>query len=80
LDFEKHIESKLVPFLNESNITAEIVLLSDGKYNNWIDLVDPSWSGAIPATLLLYGNKRLFFEGSFHSHSEIIELINKIKS
>ncbi len=28
------------------------MLMTDLDYNSWIDLVDPSWSGAIPATLI----------------------------
>jgi len=80
LDFEKHVESKLLPFLNESKIKADVVLLSDEKYNNWIDRVDPSWSGAIPATLITLNSKKIFYEGSFHSEKEILDLIKKIKS
>jgi len=80
LDFEKHLNSKLIPFLNTSKINANVILLTDGKYNSWIDRVDPSWSGAIPATLIIQGSKKLFFEGSFHSDEEIMELINKIKT
>ncbi len=79
LDFEKNLRSKVIPFLNTSKIKADVVLLSDGKYNDWIDKVDPSWSGSIPATLITLGEKNIFFEGSFHSEQEIIDLIHKIK-
>lgn len=80
LDFAKHIETRVIPLLNNMKISANVVLLADGKYNNWIDKVDPSWSGAIPATVIIQGNKKIFFEGSFHSNEEIIELIKKIKT
>ncbi len=78
LDLEKHLDSKVIPFLNESNIQAEVILLTDGKYNSWIDRVDPSWSGAIPITLITQGTKKVFFEGSVHSAQEIIDLIKKV--
>ena len=38
-------------------------------YNLWIDLVDPSWSGAIPATLIIEPatGKRIFLEKEFEN-------------
>jgi hypothetical protein len=30
-----------------------VLLLDDIDYNSWIDKVDKSWSGAIPATLII---------------------------
>jgi hypothetical protein len=49
-------------FLEEKNIEARVVQMSDVDYNGWIDLVDPSWSGAIPATLIWRGDERVFLE------------------
>ncbi|MFD1553340.1 hypothetical protein DNU06_06660 [Putridiphycobacter roseus] len=79
LDFKTQIEKSLVPFLTKNNIKNEVVLLADGKVNKWIDEVDPSWSGSIPATLVINGDKRLFFEQSFHSYNELINTILKIE-
>lgn len=76
LDSPKKVESKVVPFMNKNKIESEVVLLADGKYNNWIDLVDPSWSGAIPITLIIKGDQKLFYEQEFHSMKELeIELL-----
>ena len=80
LDFERQIESRLIPYLNKNNIQSKVVLLLDGKANNWIDKVDPSWSGAIPITLIYKGDKRKFFEKEFHSSEELIEIINTINT
>ena len=44
LDMRRKLESKLVPFLNENKIESEVVVLLDGKANDWIDRVDPSSS------------------------------------
>jgi len=71
LDAPKKIDTKVVPFVKKKNIKSEVVLLADGKYNDWIDLVDPRWSGAIPITLLLRGNEKRFYEQEFHSMEEI---------
>jgi len=76
LDSPKKLDSKVIPFIIEKDIKSEVVLLADGKYNDWIDLVDPSWSGAIPITLIYKGDKKLFYEREFHSMEEIeIELL-----
>jgi thiol-disulfide isomerase/thioredoxin len=69
LDFVSRIESSTLPFLKEKNITAEVILLNDPDSNSWIDKVDPSWSGALPATLFYKGDKRLFLEKEFDYES-----------
>lgn len=73
LDDPKKLESKVIPFLTKNNIRSEVVLLADGKANSWIDKVDPEWSGAIPITLILRGDKKKFYEREFHSTFELEE-------
>lgn len=76
LDAPKKLDSKVIPFIKKNAIKSEVVLLADGKYNNWIDKVDPSWSGAIPITLIIKGEQRLFYEQEFHSMAELeVELL-----
>jgi thiol-disulfide isomerase/thioredoxin len=62
LDFPNQLERTVVPFLNEKEITAPVRLVTELDYNSWIDQVDPGWSGALPATLILKNDKRLFIE------------------
>jgi thiol-disulfide isomerase/thioredoxin len=53
-------------FINEKNVKADVLLLNAGNPNNWIDAIDSSWSGAIPATIMYrHGKKALFYEGEF---------------
>jgi len=78
LDNKKHIDSKLIPFLNKNEIESNVVLLADGKFNDWIDRVDNRWSGAIPITYIYNKKHRLFFEQSFESAQELIDIINPI--
>jgi len=73
LDDPKKLDSKVIPFLAKNNIRSEVVLLADGKANSWIDKVDPEWSGAIPITLILKGDKKIFYEREFHSTFELEE-------
>ena len=53
LDFAENVEKKVKPFLIKRNIHSRVMLLDDTDYNSWIDRVNPSWSGAIPATLII---------------------------
>jgi len=79
LDFKKHLGKKVVPFLNKHDIQSDVVLLEDGRANDWIDKVDPSWSGAIPITIIYNNGERKFFEQEFHSTEELIEAIGSVK-
>lgn len=76
LDFEKQKDSKLIPFLKRKKITSDVVLLLEKDYNNWLPKVDKNWSGSIPATLLIKGNKRQFVEQEFEDANELKNYIN----
>ncbi|MCF8366723.1 MAG: TlpA family protein disulfide reductase [Bacteroidales bacterium] len=65
LDFIRHYDSKLIPFIEERSLQSKVILLNDPRSNSWIDQVSPEWSGAIPATLIYRGNMRQFYERSF---------------
>ena len=84
LDAPKKMDSKVIPFIEKNDIKSEVVLLADGKYNNWIDQIDPRWSGAIPITLILKGERKLFYEQEFHSmkdiENELLKLFQKQKT
>lgn len=62
LDFPNQVERRVIPFLKEKEISAPVLLMTDLDYNSWIDRVDPTWSGAIPATLIYNGEDRVFLE------------------
>jgi len=64
LDRPNQIDPLVIPFLQKNKISNAVVNLNDPDMNNWINDIDPSWSGAIPATLIIsHGNKQ-FYEGS----------------
>ncbi len=65
LDFRKQMTKRLIPFLKKRDLQSTIVVLDDPDANTWIDKVDLSWSGAIPATVIFNGNRREFREQSF---------------
>ena len=80
LDFEKHIDTRLITFLNKHNIKGEQYVLLDGKTNRWIDKVDPKWSGAIPISIVYKGQDRSFHEQEFHSFEELNNIVEPIIS
>jgi len=80
LDMETQMQSRVLPFIENQNLHPEVWLLDDPDANSWIDLVDPSWSGAIPATLFYKGTKKKFFQQSFHSVKELERIIQTFKS
>jgi hypothetical protein len=62
LDMPDQIESRLIPFLEKNNITAEVILLDDPDFNSWINKIDSTWGGGIPATLIYDKNSRVFLD------------------
>lgn len=81
LDFKESLKKRLMPFLEKNNIKSEVVLLADTRTNEWIDKVDESWSGTIPATLIYDQESYQFLEHEFESYEELKNLIEQfIKS
>lgn len=76
LDFPKHKESRLLPFIKKNKLQSKVVLLDDADENYWINDIHPSWSGAIPATIIYNNDKRDFYEQSFTQN----ELLNLVES
>lgn len=52
LDFADKLDRVNV-FIDKKNVQSPVLLLDEIDYNSWIDKVDKSWSGAIPATLII---------------------------
>jgi thiol-disulfide isomerase/thioredoxin len=67
LNFKREIEDQLLPFLKKNEITSTVYLLNEPDYNSWIDKVDATWLGSIPATLIISHKpeSRFFQEASF---------------
>lgn len=75
LDFKKDYVSKLQPFVAARELEPFVVVLEDNRANYWIDDIDPTWSGAIPATLVYRGGQRTFFEKTFHHVNELSDIV-----
>lgn len=76
LDFPSQIQKRLIPFLKKNNITLDIAVMTELDYNLWIDKVDPSWQGNIPATLFFNNSKKIrFFRPEEVGETELRKLI-----
>ncbi len=77
LDDVEKLESRVKPFAEKQQLKSTVKLLDETDYNSFIDKIDPSWSGAIPATLVIAGKKRKFIEGQL-SEAELQAVIEEV--
>ncbi|MFN8353543.1 MAG: TlpA disulfide reductase family protein [Spirosomataceae bacterium] len=77
MDFAKDLKSKVQPFITKKQLKNPVVLLNEMDGNQFIDQVDTSWTGAIPATLLVNTRrqKRKFFEKEL-TYDQLVQEIN----
>ena len=63
-DFKRNLENEVKSFVEEKKLKSRVVFLNEPRANDYINLVNPDWSGAIPATLIIANNKgyQRFFE------------------
>lgn len=78
LDFSDQ-KDRLENFIERQDITSEVILLDDPDANSWIDRVDKTWSGAIPATIIFSDRSRNFYERSFTFRELEKEVLKFIK-
>ncbi|UJP66162.1 TlpA family protein disulfide reductase [Mongoliitalea daihaiensis] len=70
---------RVTNFIERRNVQAPVYLLNDVDYNKWIDKVDPSWSGAIPATLFIKSDGSKYFHEGEVDESELKTIIQQLK-
>jgi thiol-disulfide isomerase/thioredoxin len=77
LDFKRDVQLKVIPFLKRRAMLATPLFLGPPT-SPQIDRVDSSWSGAMPATLMVGSGKHLFFEKSF-TYNELITTLQPLR-
>jgi len=78
LDFADQKDKKVIPFITRMNIESKVIILGIEEYNIWIGEIDNTWSGAIPATLMvLPGGEKKFYEKQFEG-SQLNDLLNQL--
>jgi thiol-disulfide isomerase/thioredoxin len=64
LDLHSKVEPVVPAFIQKQQIQSRVVHIADQDANEYINRVDPAWSGALPATIIYYQGKKVwFFEG-----------------
>lgn len=79
LDFPRHYEKKLKPFIKKHNLQSNVIALDDPDQNKWIPAINKDWSGAIPATIIYNKDERKFYERSFNYEELETELQTILK-
>lgn len=70
---------KVEAFAVRKNLPGEVYILDSGDPNVWINQIDNSWTGSMPATMFYKkGQKKLFHEGEF-TQSTLDSTINLYK-
>lgn len=75
LDFPKELEKRLIPFLQKRQLNSPVLVLDQRKVNQWMGKIDSSWDGSIPATMIIQGKNRQFYERVF-KHDELKNLVD----
>ncbi len=71
LDFRNQREKSLIPFIKKKQLKSRLIHMSDPNFNKWIEKIDDKWTGAIPATEFVRGDRSLFLEQDFPSFEEL---------
>ncbi|MFZ1808241.1 MAG: TlpA family protein disulfide reductase, partial [Cyclobacteriaceae bacterium] len=71
---------KIYRFIDRKKLKSKVYILDERDPNTWIDKIDKSWSGAIPATLVvnLENGKRRFVEKEL-KEGDLEEIIDSVK-
>lgn len=62
LDFEEQLETNLVSFV-QKNIKSRVIVVLPDDQEKLITIVDSTWQGGLPATVIYSKNKRVFISG-----------------
>ena len=73
------LDVKVRAFVKEKELKSAVFLLDETDYNSFIDLVDPRWTGAIPATVIVKcaDKSKYFFERPF-KENELNDIVDQL--
>ena len=75
LDFNSQVNKTAEPFVKRKNLKSSIVHITETDSDSWINKVDSTWSGAIPATIIFKNGKKLFFKEGPVTEAELREVL-----
>ena len=71
VDFKSQFTSSVIPFVRKKKLKNEVLFLDETDQEEYINRIDSTWSGAIPASLFIRDNKRKFIENQL-SYPELL--------
>ncbi len=77
LDFHSKVESLVPAFITSRSLQSSVVHITDQDPNDWINKVDETWTGAIPATVIYAKGKKVWFIEGQTNYEELKTIINK---
>ncbi|HTY36672.1 MAG TPA: TlpA disulfide reductase family protein [Bacteroidota bacterium] len=60
-DYPDEVDSKILPFVRKQRVPFRIYVASFNHQEDFINAVNPSWSGALPATMIVDPSGRQMF-------------------
>lgn len=76
VDYVSNLHKTVKPFVKKRKLLTDVFILNEKDQQTYIDRIDKQWSGTIPATLFVRGDRRRFAEREFTYE----ELVNEYKS
>ncbi len=78
VDYPDEVESRIKPFLQEQNINFKVYVADFKDQDEFINNLNPGWSGALPATFVFdaSGKQTAFLLGK-HSYEEFRKVIEE---
>lgn len=72
--------AKVYKFVERKKLKSTVVILDEKDPNVWIDVIEKTWQGAIPATLIVNTKtgKRTFVDKELHE-GDLEKLIDEVK-
>ena len=68
-------KEKVSRFSEKKLFQNEVYLLNAGNPNSWINQIEKSWDGAIPATIMYKDGRKVFFKEGERTQAELDSLI-----
>ncbi len=76
LDFNTKIKSTVEPFIKRKNLKSEIIHITNTDPNMWINRIDSTWSGAIPATVIYNSSRqKISFREGQMTYNELESIV-----
>lgn len=71
-------KEKVIKFIENKNLTAEVVILDDVKrMNTWIPAFEERWEGNIPVTIIYKNSEKIHFNDGEMSKQALENIIEK---